>query len=292
MNALRRVGAVGLERLLRWHPGTAFAIAGWAHRVVTPGAVSAGEVGSLLGHSSANVSRRLAREINIRAARSHMVLWIVRRLDPDCMRPWIRTRGVEHLAQARVGDRGAIVLTWHTGPYQAIGRGLAKAGLEFFRVQRRAEGPTAERAAAADGGGARGAAALKRALAHLRAGGVVLMAGDGLQGETGTAVAVLGRHIVLRHGASTLARLGRVPILPIVASWQGWHIEVTIHPPLPIPLSDDREVDAVDAAVASAAGRWLDTYLRNAPHELRPDRVRLLLAAPHAGVELPAGARE
>jgi lauroyl/myristoyl acyltransferase len=100
------------------------------------------------------------------------------------------------------------------------------------------------------------------------------MAGDGLQGESGTEVELLGRRVVFQRGLAVLAQQACVPVLPVVARWRGRRIEVRLHEPLRATSSEQGD------GLVRAAARWLDEYLRSAPEELRPDRIRLLLSAP------------
>jgi lauroyl/myristoyl acyltransferase len=130
----------------------------------------------------------------------------------------------------------------------------------------------------------RATAAMKAAVDRLRAGGSELWAADGYEGATdGIATDVLGRRMLFRQGLAALVRLSRAPVLPIVASWRGASIDVTVHPPLDLSAAG-----GTDDAVVQAAARWLDGYLRRHPEELWPERVRELLALPAAGTDTPA----
>ncbi|MND09266.1 hypothetical protein D3C83_324500 [compost metagenome] len=51
-----------------------------------------------------------------------------------------------------------------------------------------------------------------------------------------------------------------MPIVPLVARWDGQEIEIVVGEPLPI-LDDEQ-------ALAALAAQWLENYLRESPGEL------------------------
>jgi lauroyl/myristoyl acyltransferase len=199
------------------------------------------------------------------------------------LKPHLRVHGFERLHALAAQQAPALLLTWHTGPYRAVGAALHIHGFELLVMERRAIPPSATvplDRVSAGGDVWRSAAALKAAVDRLRGGGFVLLAGDGRQGIGGVEAEVLGRRLFFRQGLATLVRLSGAPVLPIVASWRGSSIDVTVHPPLEVPAGSP--ADQLAERVVGASARWLDSYLRAFPEEIWPERVRELLAAPAA----------
>lgn len=103
------------------------------------------------------------------------------------------------------------------------------------------------------------AAAFHRTLESLRANAFVVIALDPREAQR-IAVPFRGRTLQLARGPFAMARIARVPIVPVVARWDGDEIELVVGDPL--PASEDEH------ALAASAGRWLDEYLRENPGEL------------------------
>jgi hypothetical protein len=128
------------------------------------------------------------------------------------------------------------------------------------------------------------AAALKRAIDHLRAGGLVVATLDGPGGTSTGEVTCLGRRIVLRRGPFTLARLTGTPLVPVVCAWtRQSHVEVRIASPIEPPRSDGLTSTGLEDDMAVRTAQWLDAYLRAEPQEIWPSTLRQYLAAPRAG---------
>lgn len=271
-----------LVSLLAACPAAAFGAAvlpGRCRRIVGSRALGPTALGALLGDRPEPALRALAREIDARAVQNHLLDLLVDARGPRVLASHVRTYGFERLRSLRAAGRPVLLVTWHAGPYAAIGAALIGAGLDFLAIRHRVRGPAcAGMETVATGDGAWSAVtALKHAITRLRAGGLVLMAGDGLRGDgaSTTEVVVLGRRVGFHHGLAALAQHSGAQVVPVVARWRGASIEVRLHEPLTVPATDR------DGLLHEAAG-WLDRYLRSAPEELRPDRIRLLLAAPRA----------
>jgi len=117
----------------------------------------------------------------------------------------------------------------------------------------------------------------QRAAAHLRAGGFVMMAGDGMAGDVGIPVDVLSQKPLVRPGLATLARISRAPVFPVSADWDGHRIHVKLHDPLELP--DTTERDTFLQGTAERVGSWLDRQIRAQPAGLTPLLVRWLFNA-------------
>jgi lauroyl/myristoyl acyltransferase len=73
-------------------------------------------------------------------------------------------------------------------------------------------------------------------------------------------VPFFGGTLRLARGPFAMARIRRVPIVPVVARWDGQAIELIAGDPL--PPSDDEQ------ALAASAAQWLEGYLREWPGEV------------------------
>lgn len=127
------------------------------------------------------------------------------------------------------------------------------------------------------------ASALKRAIDHLRAGGLVVATLDGPGGTSTGEVRCLGRRIVLRRGPFSLARITGAPLVPVVCAWtRQSHIEVRIAAPIERPRSVDLTSTELEDDMAVRTAGWLDAYLRAEPQEIWLSTLRHFLAAPRA----------
>jgi hypothetical protein len=75
-----------------------------------------------------------------------------------------------------------------------------------------------------------------------------------------TAAPFFGGTLRLAAGVFAVARIAKVPIVPLVARWIGDEIEIVVGDPL--PASNDEN------AMAASAAQWLEQYLRDSPTEL------------------------
>jgi hypothetical protein len=101
-------------------------------------------------------------------------------------------------------------------------------------------------------------AALHAAAKALRAGGFVLLHGDGW-GSARVPTTVLGREFSMSRGAFALSRLTGAAVVPLASRWEQGRPYVSIGEPIAAG-----SVDEMAAALAS----WLDGYLRERPGEL------------------------
>jgi len=103
------------------------------------------------------------------------------------------------------------------------------------------------------------AATFHRAIERLRANGFVILALDPREAQR-INVPFFGGTLQLARGPFAMARIARVPIVPLVARWDGEEIELIVGEALP--------VDNDETALATAAAQWLEKYLRESPGEL------------------------
>jgi lauroyl/myristoyl acyltransferase len=140
-----------------------------------------------------------------------------------------------------------IVSTFHIGPTQGLGVLSERLQGESL-VLRGSQGNDQQRAAT-----------FHRAIETLRANGFVVLALDPHDAPR-IAVPFLGGTLQLARGPFAMARIARVPIVLIVPRWIGNEIELIVGEPLPV--GEDEQ------ALAAAAARWLEDYLRETPGEL------------------------
>jgi hypothetical protein len=166
--------------------------------------------------------------------------------------------------------RGLVVVAWHVGAFFGIRAALYHLGSRVLMLR---DLPVAEAASRA--------AALKRAVDHLRDGGLVVSTLDGPGGTSTGEVTCLGRRIALRRGPFTLARLTAAPLVPVACAWtESAHIEVRVGAPLLHRNIGNVASRELEDEMAACAARWLETYLRAEPQEIWLSTLRYYLAAP------------
>jgi lauroyl/myristoyl acyltransferase len=158
-----------------------------------------------------------------------------------------------------------VVASFHVGPFQALGAVLRSLPGEPFVVTREQFVGRADITMVHEGDDEwQRARTFHRTLSALRSDGVVLVMLDGLRvrGETVPTieVPVLGRSLPLARGAFALARIGRVPMVPVVTRWRGSAMALTVGDPVPPDIGEE--------PMAAAVGGWIERYLRENPGEV------------------------
>jgi lauroyl/myristoyl acyltransferase len=216
---------------------------------------------------------RLRRALWTRSLRSLLAYSFIRHEEWAFLRGRVRVSGLELLPEG-----AAILLNWHLGASRVARHALRWSGRESLVITAAAreeddagvayigrESRVEERAAVA-----------LRALRHLRAGGLVMVMGDGPMGERAVPVPVLGQTPRMRLGVVTLAQLAKVPVHPITATWEeDRRIHVRLHPALPLPFDAPPARFLERAAAVMAA--WLERHLRASPLVLTAYHVDWLL---------------
>lgn len=128
--------------------------------------------------------------------------------------------------------------------------------------------------------------AVVRAVAQLRRGGLIIIAGDGVDTTDTLPTPCLGRAVRMARGPFALARICGAPLVPLLArcDHQGV-IRITVGEPLD-GHGSGRELET---ALAVAAGRWLETYLLTRPSQLRRCSLQWLLDFPPIQQRVPTG---
>jgi hypothetical protein len=268
----------GLERLAASHPRLALSAAGalgslrnrLSRRWPSPAQIQA-----LFPHLAAGAASRVAWTIGATEARNRLLTARIRTSGLAPSRPLVRSPA------AFAGLRPPMILGFfHVGPVQALTAAVERlAGpalilrLGFLYPP---EPPVA--VLSIEGDGQRRAAALRRAIAHLSAGGFVVVAFDAAP-VPGLGAPCLGHTLEVARGPLALARLTGAPLRPMVARWQGTWVEIEIGEELAAAQEEIQE-----SALAAAAARWLEGYLLASPGELGLGLLRSLL-----GLTPPAG---
>lgn len=173
-----------------------------------------------------------------------------------------------------------IFVTFHLGAIQTTAvalEAIGKPALAFRHGVLFEARPPVEHATS-KGDAQRRANEFIRALHYLKRGGFVMMALDAAPGTT-IATECLGRPLALARGAFALARMTGAPIIPLTVRWTPQGAHAVIDAPL---LPAEAPVGALDIAslelaLAQAAARWLERYLRDSPQELTLGLLRELL---------------
>lgn len=183
---------------------------------------------------------------------------------------WIRGAGFAPI-RALVRENDAvgrlrppmILCTFHVGPYLGMGvlsERLQGELLTLRCVRFEIDGVVDRNVALVAGTEQERAAAFYRAVDQLRNDGFVIAALDPGQADRRIAAPFFGGTLHLAAGVFAMARIAKVPIVPIAARWIGDEIEIIVGDPL--PASNDEN------AMAASAAQWLERYLRDSPGEL------------------------
>jgi lauroyl/myristoyl acyltransferase len=158
-----------------------------------------------------------------------------------------------------------VVASFHIGPFQALGAFLVTLPEHRVALAREQYEPRADMTLLYPGDDEwQRARTFVRALGELRSGRPVIVTVDGLPlGDhrmPTIEVPMLGRSMSFARGAFALARLGRAPIVPMIARWRGTGMAVTVGEPV-APARDE-------ASMAVAIAGWVERYLTERPGEI------------------------
>jgi lauroyl/myristoyl acyltransferase len=226
------------------------------------------QVRALFPELDRRAAARVAWEIAGGEARNRLVVHWLRSAGLDPVRPLLRTPEIAGIAALRPP---VVLAMFHIGAVQALGAALERLSGPVLALRRgmlHATRPPLELATTEGGDEAR-AAAFRRALSHLDRGGFVALTTD-LPPGPGLPVSCLGRPLTLARGPFALSRLTGAPVVPLVARWRRAGLEVRIGEALaPLPSDATRApADDPETALAAAAARWLESYLRKSPSDL------------------------
>jgi lauroyl/myristoyl acyltransferase len=234
---------------------------------------SAHEVAELFPRLSPVDATRVASSIGALAERNEVLARSAKKYGIASLRPLALVPGA-----LRRLEGPCILATFHLGAVHMLGAALETLGrpvLVFRQGRLFTPRPPVELASTKGTDQVR-AAAFVRAAGFLRRGGLVMLA---LDAPPGAAIEVpcLGRRLRLARGAFALARLGGVPIVPVVARWRrGGSVEVLVDAPLRADTGQESSA-AFELELAQAAGRWLEAYALANPAEVTLGLLRELL---------------
>lgn len=254
-----------------------------AHRL-RPDKPSPSEVAELFDTVSPAAALTIAGEMSALRYQNQLLVFLARHRGSGILERHVDVRSLEPLKRFASGSP-AIFLTWHLGPPFGLLGAFGRLGLDVLAIRRTAgfEVRFTTLAAVDDGSSGRAKAVL-RAVKRLRKGGLVIIAGDGVDTAEMLPAPCLGRVAPMPRGPFAIARLSGAPVVPLVARWDddGW-ARITVGE----QLRGEGSGRMLESSLALAAGRWLESYLLSSPRQLRRCSLRWLLDSPR----LEGGAR-
>jgi KDO2-lipid IV(A) lauroyltransferase len=182
----------------------------------------------------------------------------------------VETLGIEHLDRAIAAGRRVILFGGHLANWEVAALAAGQYGLDIAQIYRAANNPLVNRMLARlRGGGSelipKGAVASRRAVAALRRGGHVSLLADQKLNE-GIAVPFFGRPAMTAPALALLALRFDCAVLPArVERRGGARFRLTLHPPLDVPHSGDRDADVL--AIMTAVNATLEGWIRERPEQ-------------------------
>jgi hypothetical protein len=250
-----------LARLTKLHPRASLSLAAAAgalrHRV-TGRWPTVEEVRSLFPHLDGPAAMDVAARIAALHERNRVLVHGIIHHGGDPVRSLVSA------ADSLLALEGPRILgAFHVGALQAVGPALEglRSPVLAFRNGRLFTPRGSLQVVSTKGDAQARAAALHRALLHLRTGGLVALALDVAAGD-GMETHCLGHPLRLARGAFVLARWTGAPIVPIAARWTSAGIRV--------------EAGSAVSTPQEAAG-WLERYLLESPSEITLGLLRTLL---------------
>jgi hypothetical protein len=277
---------VAQARLTSAHPALGIAVSeslGWlANRLALYG-IRPEQLHEFFPDLDAVRRAQLARRITAREMRNRALDRLAERDGFQRVLPLAREEGLREILGRSARRQPAVLGTFHLGPLIAISATLKRLEVPALLI-RAGPGipvpPPLEVAELEDEDA--GPAVLKRALARLDAGGIVVVALDGGVGSRTGGVACLGRLLRLGRGALTLVRMSGAPLIPVIARWQEKPRLpfVQAFEPLPTPAWQVEGAAAAEERLAEVVAAWLEQYLRANPDQISMLMWMMLLEAP------------
>jgi len=195
---------------------------------------------------------------------------------------WLEVEGFEHLERLRDEGRGAVLTSLHYGPFRYLmsvmaGNGVPcgmfvnpfihheeKLGKKLGGRLRRIKEETDERARRLWGDRGRfiyieGAATVRQLIKMFRESRVVMIPNaDGPDGNRFVEGSLLGRRMWVPTATATIARAGKVPLVPALAMRAGNKLRVVVGEPIEVARGDEEE-----ATVRALS--WFDPHFAAAP---------------------------
>ncbi|HYM72915.1 MAG TPA: lauroyl acyltransferase [Stellaceae bacterium] len=194
----------------------------------------------------------------------------LRRIEVFAQGGRVETRGLEHLDRALAAKRSVIMFSGHLGNWEIAALAGGQYGIDVAQIYRAANNPIVDRMIARLRGNQgelipKGAVASRRAVAALRRGGHLSLLADQKLND-GIPVPFFGRDAMTAPALAALALRFGCDVLPVrVERLQGARFRLTVHPPLPMPRSGDRDADI--AALMLEVNRTLEAWIRERPEQ-------------------------
>lgn len=182
----------------------------------------------------------------------------------------VEMHGLEHLDRALAAKRSVIMFSGHIGNWEIAALAGGQYGIDVAQIYRAANNPLVDRMVARLRGDQgelipKGAVASRRAVATLRRGGHLSLLADQKLND-GIPVPFFGRDAMTAPALALLALRFDCDVLPVrVERLKGARFRLTVHPPLPMPRTGER--DANVAALMLAVNRTLEAWIRERPEQ-------------------------
>jgi KDO2-lipid IV(A) lauroyltransferase len=182
----------------------------------------------------------------------------------------VETSGLEHLDRALAAKRKVIMFSGHIANWEIAALAGGQYGIDVAQIYRAANNPLVDRMVARLRGDQgelipKGAVASRRAVAALRRGGHLSLLADQKLND-GIPVPFFGRDAMTAPALALLALRFDCDVLPVrVERLRGARFRLTVHPPLPVSRSGERDADV--AALMLAVNRTLEAWIRERPEQ-------------------------
>jgi len=184
---------------------------------------------------------------------------------------YVELQGAEHLAEARRSGKASIFFAAHLANWEICAIGVKKAGLEMYPVYRRPNNPGVEgllrhaRGAGSVGLIAKGAEGAREMLSVLKNKGALGIMMDQKLNE-GMAIPFFGRPAMTAPAIASFALRFQCQVYPVQIERRGGvRFKITIHPPLEIPRSGDKEQDT--RAILTEVNRQFENWIQQRPEQ-------------------------
>lgn len=198
----------------------------------------------------------------------------------------IKIHNSDYLFHLHKSKHPVIIIVGHIGPDLASLSCLYKLGIPVLALKHIADFncPPEIELAETHSNPSKKAFALKRAIDHLKTGGIVFVAFDiGSQKNEFHKVKFLERQYSFPSGIALMSRLTGAPIIPMHATWPSIKVrmDVYIHSPIK-PLTKPSDKTNFDKELITKSARWYEKEIIKNPCLLRPYFLDILLSLPKA----------